>query len=260
MTGRGCRPMAVSLTRGSSRRSLVEGPNSRRCGPKVVMAAHPPGRIALAPEDEHALLAALRAHDEGAFAALVQQHGPAMLRVAASFVPTAAVAEEVVQDTWLAVLHGLDGFRGEASLRTWIFRILVNRARSSGVRERRMIPFSASVRPEQGAAAAVDPDRFLPVGHRWAGHWASPPTPWDERPETWTDAVETFEVVHTALAGLPDQQRAVVELRDIQGWPSEEVCYALDVSRANQRVLLHRGRSQLRAALEAYLGDDGAAM
>ena len=198
------------------------------------------------------LAAALAAGDEGAFRELVEDYGPAMLRVAGTYVPSRAVAEEVVQDTWIAVLGGLDRFEGRSSLKTWTFRILVNQAMKRGVRERRGVPFSALAAAEDTGGPSVDPDRFLGPGHdRWPGHWASAPTPWPT-PEEGLLAGETRSVVAAAIDRLPKPQRTVISLRDIEGWSSDEVCDALEISPGNQRVLLHRARSTVRAAIERY--------
>jgi RNA polymerase sigma-70 factor (ECF subfamily) len=186
--------------------------------------------------------------DERAFTALVDELSPALLRMARGYVRTDGAAEEVVQETWLAVVEGIDRFEGRSALRTWVFGILVNIARRRGVRDARLMPFASL----GGDEAAVDPARFLPADHdRWPGHWAIPPEPWPE------DALETAEalaVIHAALDALPELQRAVVILRDMVGAGAEETCNALGISGTNQRVLLHRGRSKVRAALEAALG------
>jgi RNA polymerase sigma-70 factor (ECF subfamily) len=167
-------------------------------------------------------------------------------------VPSRAVADEVVQETWLAVVEGLDRFEGRSSLRTWIFRIAANIARSRGGREGRCRPFSSL-----GAGAdrpAVDPDRFLPAGRTaWPGRWASPPAAW-ETPEERLLARETQEVIRAAIDRLPASQRLVVTLRDVEGWDAADACAALEISAANQRVLLHRARARVRDALEAHLG------
>ena len=201
------------------------------------------------------LVEALRAGDEAAFRELVREYQPSLVRVARIYVSTQAAAEEVVQETWLGVLKGLDRFEGRSSLRTWIFRILTNIAKTRAVRDGRTLPFSALQDPGRVPEAAVDADRFLDPEHpRWPGHWAV-------RPETWPEdallAAETRERLETAIEGLPASQRAVISLRDIEGWSSEEVRNALDLSETNQRVLLHRARSKVRAALESYLREDG---
>jgi RNA polymerase sigma-70 factor (ECF subfamily) len=187
----------------------------------------------------------LRAHDEAAFAALVAEHGPSMLRIARMFVRDRAVAEEVVQEAWLGVLRGIDRFEGRSSLKTWILRILTNTAKRRAEREGRTIPFSAI-----GDEAAVDPDRFLHEGP-WTGHWSAPPSPWDE-PEGRLLASELNAVVEHALETLPPAQATVLAMRDLVGFESDEVCHVLDLSETNQRVLLHRARSKVRRALEDY--------
>ncbi len=205
-------------------------------------------------DDDADLLRRLRTGDEAAFAELVDRYGASMLRVARMYVPSQAVAEEVVQETWLGVLTGLERFEGRSSLRTWLFRILVNRARTRGERERRTVPFAALA----GADAddddpAVGPERFLPADHdRWPEHWATPPQRWDESPERSLQSAETLAVVREAVEALPPKQRTVITLRDLEGWDSDEVRNALDLTETNQRVLLHRARSKVRAALEAY--------
>jgi RNA polymerase sigma-70 factor (ECF subfamily) len=169
-------------------------------------------------------------------------------------VPGRATAEEVVQETWIAVVRGIDRFEGRSSLKTWIFRILTNVAMRSGARERRSVPFSALAEAEDTGEAAVDPDRFLPADHaRYPGHWAIMPTRWPT-PEEGLLAGETREVVAAAIAQLPKAQRTVISLRDIEGWSSEEVSEVLDITHGNQRILLHRARSRVRAAIEAYYG------
>jgi RNA polymerase sigma-70 factor (ECF subfamily) len=203
-------------------------------------------------DDERQLLAALRVGDEQAFGRLVEQYHGSLLRVARTYVRTAASAEEVVQDTWLGVLRGLDSFRGDSSLKTWIFRILANQAKTRALRERRSVPFSALVADDGWSAA--DEDRFLPEDHpEWPGHWASAPASWRELPEQRLLAGETLECIRTAIEALPTAQRQVISLRDVEGWPAEEVCELLGLSDGNQRILLHRARSKVRAALEAHL-------
>ena len=200
------------------------------------------------------LLEGLRAGDEAAFTELVDRYSSSMLRVARMYVPSQAVAEEVVQETWLGVLTGLERFEGRSSLKTWLFRILVNRARTRGERERRTVPFATLAgREAEGDEPAVGPERFLPADHdRWPHHWASPPERWDESPERSLQSAETLRVVRDAIERLPPMQRLVISLRDLEGWDSEEVRNALDISETNQRVLLHRARSKVRTALETY--------
>src|SRR5215210_8006022 len=205
--------------------------------------------------DDERLIAALRAGDEAAFAELVDAHSSALLRVARIYVGSRAVAEEVVQETWLGVLRGLDRFEGRSSLKTWIFKILTNIAATRAARERRSVPFSALADAEAGAdAPAVEPDRFLPADHdRWPHHWALGPTRWDT-PEEGLLTGETRDCILRAVNELPPAQRTVITLRDIEGWPPEEVCDALGVSDGNQRVLLHRARGKVRSAVEEYFG------
>jgi len=202
---------------------------------------------------EEALIRSLRSGDEQAFATLVDAYSPALLRLALTHVRTRDVAEEVVQETWIGVIHGLDGFEGRSSLKSWIFTILRNIAISRGERERRSAPMS-SLGPADYDGPVLDPDRFLPADHaQYPGHWAMGPTVWP-LPDERLLAAETREVIADAIRELPPTQRAVVALRDVEGWPPDEVCQALEVSEANQRVLLHRGRTKVRAALESYFG------
>jgi RNA polymerase sigma-70 factor (ECF subfamily) len=204
---------------------------------------------------EQRLLERLRRGDEQAFMELVDRWGPSLLRVALLFVPTRAIAEEVVQETWLAVYSGIDRFEGRSSLKTWLFRILTNRAKTRAVREARSIPFS-SLAPAEAAAdePSVDPGRFLPAFHPDYGAWASPPRSWADTPEQRLLGAETQRVISEAIEKLPPVQRAVITLRDVEGYDSAEVREALELSEGNQRVLLHRARSKVRAALDAYLG------
>ncbi|MGH8974774.1 MAG: RNA polymerase sigma factor [Acidimicrobiia bacterium] len=206
------------------------------------------------------LLDKLRAGDESAFRDLVIRHQAAMVRVASAYVPSRAVAEEVVQETWLAVLEGLDRFEGRSSVKTWIFRILVNRAKTRGVREHRSVPVSAFEHAgEDDDGPSVDPERFFAPDHRWGGHWATTPDRWSDLPADQLTGKETIAVVEETIRNLPLQQRRVITLRDIEGWTTEEVCELLDLSEGNQRVLLHRARSRVRVALERHLAETGAA-
>jgi RNA polymerase sigma-70 factor (ECF subfamily) len=199
------------------------------------------------------LLAALRSGDEDAFQALVSEHGPFLMRLVMMYVPSHAVAEEVVQDTWLAALSGLDRFEGRSSLRTWLASIALNKARTRGTREGRIVPFALLRRRyEEGGGPALDPDRFQGRRGERPGWWASPPLAWAE-PERQVEAAETRRVLLEAIRDLPPRQREVIALRDVSGWDAEEVCNALDLTETNQRVLLHRARSKVRAALEEHL-------
>jgi RNA polymerase sigma-70 factor, ECF subfamily len=198
---------------------------------------------------------ALRRGDEAAFSALVREYHASLLRVALVYVPSRAVAEEVVQETWLGVLNGIDRFEGRASLKTWIFRILSNTAKTRAAREGRTLPLSALANPAGVPEAAVEADRFLDQEHpRWPGHWASSPQPWE--PAARLAAKETRDRLAATIERLPPNQRAVISLRDVEGWSAEEVCNALGLSETNQRVLLHRARSKVRRALEEYLRED----
>jgi RNA polymerase sigma-70 factor, ECF subfamily len=202
--------------------------------------------------DEQRLIESLKAGDERAFAWLLDEYSPALVRVAMTHVGSRAVAEEVVQETWLGVINGIARFEGRSSLKTWIFRILTNIASTRGARERRMVPFSALAPADEGDG--VDPERFFPADHaRYPNHWAVGPTAW-QTPEGGLLSGETREVIQRAIDELPEAQRRVVTLRDVEGWPPEEVCEALGLSDGNQRVLLHRGRTRIRAALESYFG------
>jgi len=205
--------------------------------------------IGLVLTDEQ-ILTALKRGDERAFCELVERHQSLMLRVARRYVRSPAVAEEVVQETWLGVLRGLDRFEGRAALKTWIFRILTNRALSRAEREGRTVPFSSFADDDE---PAVDPDRFRPEGDQWPGGWKTFPPSWDGLPEERLIARETLALVGEAIAGLPERQHLVILMRDIEGWDADEVCQALAISEANQRVLLHRARSKVRRSLEAYL-------
>jgi len=206
------------------------------------------------PTPDARLLAALRGGDAEAFAELVDRHSSAMIRVALAYVPTRAAAEEAVQETWIAVIGGLEAFEGRASLKTWIFRILTNVAMRSGARERRSVPFSSLAAAEDTGEPAVDPERFLPADHAlYAGHWLAMPMRWPT-PEEGLLAGETRAVIAAAIAGLPVAQRTVIALRDVEGWGSEEVCEALEISAGNQRILLHRARNRVRDALESFYG------
>ena len=208
---------------------------------------------AQATEAERRLVASLRSGDSAAFMKLVDDLGPSMLRLARQFTPSGAVAEEVVQETWEAVLKGLDRFEGRSSLKTWIFRILVNRAKTRGVRERRTVPFASLADAEAGEDfEAVSAERFHPAGHEDAHHWASPMPRWETMPEQATESRETLALVREAIDALPDMQRTVILLRDIEGWDGPQVSNALEITETNQRVLLHRARSKVRAALEQH--------
>lgn len=195
------------------------------------------------------LVQGLRAGDEEAFRALLRMYGSGMLRVAQMYVSNRAAAEDVVQEALLGVLRGIDRFEGRSSLKTWLFTIVVNNAKTRGVRESRSIPFSSV---DEGGGT-VSPERFHAESERFPGHWAVPPASWAGIPDERLVAGETMAVVRREIDRLPDAQRAVITLRDVEGFSAEEVCNALDLTETNQRVLLHRARAKVRAALEEYL-------
>jgi RNA polymerase sigma-70 factor (ECF subfamily) len=202
------------------------------------------------PDDDRGFIDALRLGDETTFKLLVERYHPMLVRLALIYVHDRGVAEEVAQEAWLGMLTALGRFAGRASLKTWLFSILINCAKASYRREAHAIPFSLLHDPDADTTPAVAPERFLPAGHRWAGHWATPPEEW---PEARLLAAETQRQVEQAVMHLPPHQRAVVTLRDLEGWNADEVCEVLKISAGNQRVLLHRARSQVRHEVEAYV-------
>jgi RNA polymerase sigma-70 factor, ECF subfamily len=202
--------------------------------------------------DEAALLARLRAGDEAAFRHVIDEWSPVMLRVARGYVSNQQSAEDVVQDAWVGIIRGLAGFEGRSSLRSWAFSVLINRAKTRGMRESRVVA-SATLSGEDTDTPTVDPARFQSPDGRYPGGWTSAgaPRPWDE-PEGKTLRNEIVDLVGRALDRLPERQRLVVTMRDVQGLSSDETCSALGLTPQNQRVLLHRGRAALRAVLEDY--------
>jgi RNA polymerase sigma-70 factor (ECF subfamily) len=190
-------------------------------------------------DDDAGLVDRLRAGDEAAFVELLHRYQARLLRLAHATVGSRAVAEEVTQDTWLAVVRGIERFEGRSSFKTWLFRVLVNRARSAASREQR------AGRPEEDVEERFDA----------TGHWAPPPVPWAERVEDQLVAAQLAARVGDLLRQLPDAQRQVVILRDIEHVDAEEVATMLGISDGNQRVLLHRGRTRVRALLAAEMGD-----
>lgn len=212
---------------------------------------------AMAAADEFLFIEQLRSGNEAAFVLLVDRYHSAMLRLAKVYVAAQAVAEEVVQETWMAVLESLHRFEGRSSLKTWMFRILTNRAKTRAQREGRSVPFSSlSDLDMYEAEPSVNPDRFLPLEHEWAGHWVSFPTNWVEIPEERLLSQETRACIQQAIEVLPPNQRAIIILRDIEGWTAEETCSFLGISEGNQRVLLHRARSKVRSVLEKYFQEE----
>ena len=201
--------------------------------------------------EDHELVQRLREGDESAFVELIDRYGATMLRVAQMYVRDRATAEEVVQETWLAVLNGIDRFEGRSSLKTWLFRILTNRAKTRGERDGRVLPFSALAgASDEADEPSVDPDRFLGPDSPRPGAWAAPPRAW---PQDKLIERETLNVIEMAIGKLPEAQREVILLRDVEGWTPMEVADALEITDGNERVLLHRARSKVRAALEEYL-------
>ena len=199
--------------------------------------------------DDAVLVKALAARDPDAFAYLLDRYHPALVRLAEQYVPSRAVAEEVVQETWLAVIEGIDRFEQRSSVKTWLFRILINVARSRGVQERRSIPFATTATLDD--EPSVDPRRFRRLSRSGRGQWKRPPHPWGNPEQRALDA-ETLETIRRAVDRLPPDQCEVITMRDLLGWSAAEVCDALDLTDANQRVLLHRARSRVRGALERH--------
>jgi RNA polymerase sigma-70 factor (ECF subfamily) len=196
--------------------------------------------------DETSLIAALKRRDEAAFVQAVACFQGPMLRLALVHAQSRAVAEEIVQEAWLGVLQGLDQFEGRSSFKTWLFRIVVNRAKTRSEREGRTVPFSA-------LEPAVPAERFLGPDHpEWPSHWAVPPRSWGASADEQLQSQETLDLIEGAIAALPATQREVITLRDVQGASSEEVCNILRITETNQRVLLHRARSRVRAVLERH--------
>ena len=212
--------------------------------------------VSHAPE-ERGLVDRLRARDEAAFVDLVERWTPSMLRVARGYVATQAAAEDVVQETWLGVLNGIDRFEERSSLKTWVFQILSNRAKTRGQRDKRSVPFSSLVSDEAAQGPTVDPARFWPSDGPWAHHWrvgdGHGPADWGASPEDRVVSRDGLRLLAAAIDALPQVQRVVITLRDVEGFPAEEVCTLLDISAGNQRVLLHRARARVRADLEREL-------
>ena len=221
-------------------------------------SARPPSESASTAEDERRLIAALRRGDEMAFMTVLDRYHAPLLRLARVYVPDHAVAEEVVQETWMGLLQGIGRFEERSSLKTWLFHILMNRAKTRAQREGRSIPFSSLPgADDEQAEGGIEADRFLPLDDpQWPGGWKSFPQPWDEVPEERLLSLETHSQIEQAIQALPPAQREVITLRDVEGWTSDEVCDFLGISQANQRVLLHRARTQVRRALEQYLTEE----
>lgn len=204
-------------------------------------------------DEEVRILDSLRAGDEQTFRRLVDQHGPLMRRIAYLHVGNGAVADEVVQESWLGILQGIDRFEARSSLKTWMFRILTNIAQRRAKQERRSVPMSSLLEGTDESEPSVAIERFFGSDEQGPGNWASSPQHWSELPEDRLLSGETLEVAENSIAALPPNQRAVIDLRDVHGWTSAEVCELLEISEANQRVLLHRARSKVRQVLENHL-------
>jgi RNA polymerase sigma-70 factor, ECF subfamily len=211
------------------------------------------GTNVLASAADLALVERLRAGDEATFIMLVEEHQAPMLRIARMYLSSRAVAEEVVQEAWLGIIKGLDRFEGRSSLRTWMYRIVANVAKTRGQREGKSVPFSSLAGDDDGPT--IDPEWFERVGDAVPGGWRVPPDDWDGIPEARLVGRETLQRIGRAIDALPPMQAAVLRLRDVLGWSSEEVRNALDLSETNQRVLLHRARNRVRRELDAYLSE-----
>jgi RNA polymerase sigma-70 factor (ECF subfamily) len=211
---------------------------------------------AIVPKTDAALLSRLRAGEEGAFDELVNTHHGALIRLAMGYVADREVAEEVVQDTWMAVIEGLGRFEGRSSLRTWVFGIVIHKAKDRGVREKRHTTFSAFASCEDDHEDSVDPSRFHQAGER-AGHWAIPPQPWDEQtPERLLASQQIVNAMNHAIDALPKTLKEVLVLRDVEGVDVKEICALLGITETNLYVRLHRARERVRAAIEALMGKD----
>ncbi len=229
------------------------GMSLRLCQSGLPLSGYHRVRMTETLEDESAVVAALRDGDETVFAQLVDRHTPSMLRVARGYVPSHEIAEDVVQETWIALIKGIDKFEGRSSLRTWLFSVMINIAKARGVRERR----DADMAIVAFTGGSVDPARFRTGDDPYPGHWKADeqPSPFPETPEGSVLGNELVDIARRELDKLPERQRMVVTMRDVLGFDSSEVCELLDISMANQRVLLHRGRASVRQVLEDYLRD-----
>jgi RNA polymerase sigma-70 factor, ECF subfamily len=221
--------------------------------PAISQRSQPPTSSGLG-KGEAALLARLKGGDEGAFDELVNQHHSALIRMAMGYVTDREVAEEVVQDTWMAVIAGLNRFEGRSSLRTWVCGILIHKAKDRGVREKRHTTFSAFESYDDDNDEAVDPSRFQQTGE-WAGHWAFPPQPWDDQtPEKLLASKQAIDCMQRAIEALPAALKEVLIFRDVEGIEAKEVCEILKITETNLYVRLHRARERVRAAVETALG------
>ncbi len=227
--------------------------------PSGVTAGLSPLAVPMPPTDVDAqLVAALKRREEMAFVTLLERYQGKLLRLALVYCRTRDLASEVVQETWLAVIQGIDRFEGRATFKTWLFQILVNRARTRAVKEGRMLSFSSlAAEAEASSDPAVPASRFRPLDDPWPNNWAVPPHSWGESSDAPLLRAETMELVKRAIAELPPAQQQVITLRDVEGWAADEVCNVLQISETNQRVLLHRARSRVRAALENHFEERG---
>ena len=239
---------------------MAEGSSQRFQSGETIATQHMTSSqspVSVASADDLRLVKALQSGNESAFTSLVNMYHSSMLRLAMIFVPSEAIAEEVVQETWMGVLQGLDRFEGRSSLKTWIFRILTNRAKTRAQREGRSVPFSSLFEfTSELHESGIEPERFQGPDQPLPGIWVSFPRSWDEIPEERILSQETMERIQEAIDTLPIGQREVITLRDIDGCTSEEACDLLGVSEANQRVLLHRARCKVRRALERYFEEE----
>lgn len=211
----------------------------------------------VAPGDDALLVAALQEGSEAAFVVLVDRHRTAMLRVARFYVRSESTAEDVVQDTWLAVLRGIDRFDGRSTLKTWMYKILTNRAKTAALREDRFIAVDDMAEREvRHTGPAISIEHFRREGMPWTGHWTRSPQPWPRLPDDDALTSEAVALVRAAIAELPPVQRLVISLRDVHCWSAQEVCDVLGLTDSNQRVLLHRARCKVRSGLASYLVGD----
>jgi RNA polymerase sigma-70 factor, ECF subfamily len=252
--------LETSMARAAPGRAAArdDGPKIRRAAPTnragFIAAVNGSATAQLASPDDGSLIDALRRGDESAFARLVDQHQASLSRVARLYIANRAVADEVVQDTWLGVIQGIWAFEGRSSLKTWILRILINRAKTRAAREGRTVPFACFDAGPEGGEAAVGPDDFQPADHLpQPGHWTRPSPDLGTSPERRLLAQEARQRLRSAIEALPERQRLVLILHDVEGCSTEEVCNALGFQQTNTRVLLHRARVKVRVALEPYL-------
>jgi len=229
--------------------AAIEAMSQRRVASRIRDANQSP----VVANGEVALLARLRQGDDGAFDELVTRHHSALVRMAMGYVADREVAEEVVQDTWMVVIEGLDRFEGRSSLRTWIFGIMIHKAKDRGVREKRHTTFSSFESVDDDSEGTIDPSRFHQSGE-WAGHWAFPPQPWDDQtPEKLLASQQAVNAMNRAIEALPQTLKEVLILRDVEGVGAKDACEILKITETNLYVRLHRARERVRQAVETYL-------